>query len=243
MNKEDIYKLIGYHGEYNEKVKKSIRKLLKENHPDNKGERKTFELINEVKKELERGKVSYYPKEKDGVLNSNFDIDYDYCYQKINEIKVKKTSLNKLLSQKRDMLLKYEKDYKELYQDSLDIESNLLINSSHVHKVKNIKALSIIFLIMIVIVFTFAVFKNSNVAFVIFVVLSLVCILIIHRYLLIMQHIQETNKKKFTSYVKMNNNLRKNIHKQSDLKKEIYEIKRKLNTIENDLRFYQNLLK
>ena len=43
MNKDDVYQIIGYQGEYTESVKKAIRKLLKDNHPDNKGNRDKFE--------------------------------------------------------------------------------------------------------------------------------------------------------------------------------------------------------
>ena len=59
MNKESIYKIIGYNGEYNSSVKRAIRKLLKTNHPDNNGDRRIFELICEVKEELENNKVTY----------------------------------------------------------------------------------------------------------------------------------------------------------------------------------------
>ena len=84
MNKESIYKLIGYNGEYTANVKKAIRKLLKENHPDNNGNRKIFELISEVKKELEENKVSYNSQKT--INNSIDDIDYDYCFDMIKTI-------------------------------------------------------------------------------------------------------------------------------------------------------------
>ena len=86
MNKESIYRIIGYHGEYNNNVKKAIRKLLKENHPDNNGDRRVFELINEVKKELEENRVSFDYKKIKSSIKKNEDIDYEYCYKMIDSI-------------------------------------------------------------------------------------------------------------------------------------------------------------
>ena len=83
MNKESIYIIIGYKGEYNTNVKKAIRKLLKDNHPDKKGNQKIFELINEVKEELENNKVSYSPKKSNNKINEIDDIDYNYCVERI----------------------------------------------------------------------------------------------------------------------------------------------------------------
>ena len=75
MNKDSIYRIIGYNGEYTASVKRAIRKLLKENHPDNKGDRKTFELINEVKKELEENRVSYNSKSTKDNIKINDELN------------------------------------------------------------------------------------------------------------------------------------------------------------------------
>ena len=243
MNKEDIYRLIGYQGEYSTKVKKAIRKLLKENHPDNKGNREKFELINEVKKELELGKVSYHPAKKNTILNNNNDIDYDYCYEMIESIKNKKSTLNNMLNEKKEKLHFYELEYKKLYDESLNIENNLLTKSPHIQKLRKIKVFSIILIVLMIIIFVISIIKNNNTIFILFIILSMICIFTIQDYLYLMHHITVNNKNKLTNYVKMNNRIRENVNKQDEIKKDIRDIKRKIINIENDLRFYKNLLK
>lgn len=243
MNKNDVYRLISYHGEYNAIVKKAIRKLLKDNHPDNKGNREVFELINEVKKELETGKVSYKEQSQKDDLNSNISIDYDYCYEMIDSIKKTKNVLTNDLNQKRNILTNYEKKYKNLYQDSLNEENYLLTNSPYIKKLKGIKLLSIVLVIIMIIIFSISLLKNNNILFVIFIILSIVCILVIQEYILLMHRVSVFNKKSIINYVKMNSQIRNNINKQNEIKKEIRSIEKKLNNLDNDLRFYNNLLK
>ena len=70
MNKDSIYRIIGYHGEYSDSVKKALKKLLKENHPDRNGNVEIFKIINEVKNELETDKVSFqYAKVKNNEVS------------------------------------------------------------------------------------------------------------------------------------------------------------------------------
>ena len=240
MNKNDIYKLIGYHGEYNANVKRELRKLLKENHPDNKGNRKKFELINEVKKELESGKVLY---QGGNILKNNNDVDINYCYRRINELKLKKSNLDELLNVKKEFLNNYEMEYKDLYQESLDLENHLLVNSPYIKRAKGIKVSSIILIILMIIVFSISIIENNNLFFITFIVLSIICIFVIQKYLFLIHKMTENNKKRLANYFKVNNNIRKNVKKQNSLKKEIRDIKIKTTNIENDLRFYKNLLK
>ena len=240
MNKDDVYKLIGYHGEYNASVKKAIRKLLKENHPDNKGDRKKFELIQEVKKELENGKVLYTEKEN---IVKNKDIDYDYCLKMINNLKIKKSNLNELMDDKKKVLNAYENEYKDLYQKSLDMENTLLVNSPYVKKAQNIKLVSIILLALMIIVFFISIIKRGDILFILFIILSIICIFVVQKYLIFVHKMTENNKDRISTYLKMNNKIRKNVRKQNDLKREMQDIKRRIINVENDLRFYKNLLK
>ena len=243
MNKNDIYDLIGYDGVYNTSVKKALRKLLKENHPDNKGDRKKFELINEVKEELENGKASYSKNIDNNTFKEKKDVDYDYCYKRINEIKTSKSKLSELLQNKKQKLNTYEQEYKSLYDSSLNLENNLLINFPHIKKVENIKLISMAFLIIMVIVFIISILKNSQIFFTVFIVLSIIFIFIFQRYLYMMSKIGQKNKKKITSYVKINNSIRKNVAMQDEIKTEIRNIKKELTRMENDIRFYKNMLK
>ena len=240
MNKNGVYKIIGYRGEYNASVKKALRKLLKENHPDNNGDRDKFELINEIKKELENGKSLYINKD---ILDNNENIDYDYYYRMINELNIKKNNLGKSINIQKELLKKYENEYKDLYQNSLNLENHILVNSSYIKKIQNNKICSIIILILMIVVFIVSIIKNSNLLFIIFIVLSMLCIYFVQKHLLFVHKMTESNKKRFASYVKLNNRIRKNIRKQNNLKKEIRDTKRKMVNTENDLRFYKNLLK
>ena len=74
-------------------------------------------------------------------------------------------------------------------------------------------------------------------------VLSIVIVFVIQKYLFFVHRMSESNKKRFASYIKVNNDMKKCVKKQNSIKKEIRDIKRKIINIENDLRFYRNLLK
>ena len=211
MNKDDVYKIIGYHGEYTNNVKKAIRKLLKENHPDNKGNRDIFELINEVKIELENNTVpNKYQKRPKADYKINDDIDYDFCYSQIDLLNKRCIEYKKTLGEYKDELAKVEEEYCKIYRQSVDLELSLLSSSKEVKKIQNIKYTSIWLLLIILLVFV-DMTKNS--------------------------------KKRFKEYVIVNNNIRENINKQEELKNKILYISKKINSVENDLRFYNNLLK
>ena len=198
MKKSDVYKLIGYNGEYNTNVKRAIRKLLKENHPDNKGNRETFELINEIKKELESGKIPTIKKE----TSKNSDLDYDYYYKIINNLKTKKNNLTDQINDKKNILNKYEEEYKTLYQKSLDLE-NSLVNTNT--KTNDIKVLSIALVIIMIIVILVAILTNNDVLFAVLIILAIIGVLAVQKRVLLVHKTAEKNKKGITNYVKINN--------------------------------------
>ncbi len=242
MNKESIYKIIGYNGEYNASVKKAIRKLLKENHPDKNGDAKIFELINEVKDELENNKVSYTPKKSNKVINEKDDIDYNYCVEMINKITKEKKIYTNILNKKKEKLSKNIADYKEFYRNSIDLETYLLSNSQYMSKLKNNKKTSVILLILTIIFFILSILEKNLVFFVIFIILVIICVLMIYESFVIMQKITENHRNKVSSYVGVNAKLRSNKNTQDRLKEEINELNKKINDMENDLRFYDNLI-
>ncbi len=241
MNKESIYKIIGYNGEYNTNVKRAIRKLLKENHPDKNGDRKIFELINEVKEELENNKVSYNPKKGNYSTKIKDDIDYNYCFEMIEKITKEKRIYTDILKKKKDKLSKDIKDYQNYYRDSIDLETYLLSNSQYMSKLKSNRTISVIVLVLTIILFLVAILKNSMILFILFVILVFVCVIIIYRSFMIIQKIAENNRNKVSSYVGINSKLRNNKDNQDKLKKEINELNNKINDMDNDLRFYKNL--
>ena len=243
MNKESIYRIIGYHGEYNAAVKKAIRKLLKENHPDNNGDRKVFELINEVKKELEENRVSFDYKKIKTKLKKDEDIDYSYCIKMMNSINDDIKAYTKELDIKKKELAGSISNYKGFYKDSIDLETYLLSNTKNMNKLNSIKSLSIVLLILAVITFIVSILTKNIIILGIFIVLALICVIIIHKAFFVMQKIAENNRSKIKKYVGVNGKLRNNQSEQEELKKEIHDIKKKITNLENDLRFYNNLLK
>ena len=243
MNKESIYRIIGYHGEYNNNVKKAIRKLLKENHPDNNGDRRVFELINEVKKELEENRVSFDYKKIKSSIKKNEDIDYEYCYKMIDSISKELKIYTNKKNEKKNELANTITDYKDFYQNSIDLETYLLSNNKHKNELKNIKIVSVILLIMSTISFVLSIITKNIIILAIFIILVLICVIIIHKAFFIMQKIAENNRNKIKKYVGVNGKLRNNQTKQEELKQEIQDINKKIVNMENDLRFYNNILK
>ena len=242
MNKDSIYRIIGYNGEYNANVKKAIRKLLKENHPDNHGDRKKFELINEVKKELEENRVSYNYKNNKSSIKINDDIDYLYCAKMVDEIKEKITIYTNELNKKKEKINKYTKEYRDYYQDSINLETSLLDNSKKVSEIENIKKTSVVSLLLSLIAFLCALLTKNTIFYIIFIILVIVCIIVIHNAFNMMQNMSDNNHNKVNKYVGVNNKIRDNQDSQLKLKKEINELDRKIKILQNDLRFYHNII-
>ena len=242
MNKESIYRIIGYNGEYNASVKRAIRKLLKENHPDNHGDRKKFELINEVKKELEENRVSYDYKNNKSSIKINDDIDYLYCAKMIDEITKKISIYTNELNKRKEKIDKCTKEYKNYYQDSMDLEACLLNKSKRENEIKNNKTVSIILLILSLIAFLCAYVTKNTIFYVVFIITVVICVLVIHKSFNMMQDINDNNHNKVNKYVGINNKIRDNQSTQSKLKKEINELDKTIKGLENDLRFYHNII-
>ncbi len=242
MTKEDVYKIIGYHGDYNINVKKAIRKLLKENHPDNKGDQKRFELINEVKEELENGKVSIKISTKEETSKTD-DIDYEYCKKMIKQTEVLKNKLIQEYENKNKELQKIEKEYRDVYRKNVDLELNLLTSSEEMKKIKLVKDISVIMLVFLMLIFTLSIMNDSIVFLIIFVLLAIICVIVIQKYFVLFNQLTNKNKIKFKKYVGTNNTIRNNVSKQEELSEEIHQLKKKINNLDNDLRFYDNLLK
>ncbi len=243
MDKNSIYQIIGYQGEYTEQVKKAIRKLLKENHPDNNGNSKIFAIINEVKEKQENNKVTYNYKKNNKDVIINKDIDYNYCYKRQNELIVKQNKMTSKLDSKNDTLRKLEDEYSVLYRKSIDYETNILFKSANIKKINNIKKTSIVLLLILVILFLLSIIKNSIVFLGLFTILSIICIVIISNYFSVIHQASEESKHRLKNYVRLINNIRDNLKKQENIKKEINEIKKTINNCKNDLRFYNNILK
>lgn len=238
MNKESIYRLIGYQGEYNTSVKKALKKLLKENHPDYKGDARIFSLINEVKKELENNQVSFKYEKSDNVID---DLDYHYCEEMLIKLQKDEEAINKLIKEKYNTRTNLLLMYEEKYHKRINSEANLLSNDSV--NLKRFKYLLIMLLVILLIVFILAIYLNKIFLFIIFGIISLIIISFVYSYFNAFQTKLDKRKKLVDIYVNEIHNI-KELNKQKEiLNNEIVDLERKLNNIQNDLRFYKNILK
>ena len=244
MNKDSIYKIIGYRGEYSENVKKALKKILKANHPDHGGNIETFKLINEVKEELENQKVSYKFVDKKSIVDIKYeDIDFDYC-----EKMIKKLQKDQLIADEEiktiDIEIKKSNElYKNIYKNSQDARKYLLNNNKYVKELSNIKRTSIIMLLLISLTFFFAIFFNNIIIFIIFGLLCFLLIAILSRYFIVIRNITKNNEKNLHRYIKITKRLSKIIDGRESLLNERWNQEQKKKKIENDLRFYNNLIK
>lgn len=240
MNKDNIYKLIGYNGEYNDKVKKAIRKLLKQYHPDHDGDEKIFKLINEVKHELELNRVSFKPnKSNDKDID---DIDYHYCDEMIINLELQKKEIVYQIKKNKEAINIINNKYQKLYSENLD-QKNFIINKKSSFDLKKVQKRTILFfLFLIVPLFFFALIKNY--AFLIIFILGLgIIIYYLFRISKEANKIIYSNKQSFNSYLQSSKRIQKLLHTKSKLQEKEINLKRQLKKIENDLRFYRNLLK
>ena len=242
MNKESIYKIIGYHGKYTDSVKKAIKKLLKENHPDHKGNEEIFKLVNEVKKELEENQVSF--KWNDNELSNKYDdIDYDYCNLMIEKLKREKTILLKEKNEVNEQIIFLANEYRKKYRESINGAEMILNKNNYQKSLKKIKITSVIATIILIIIFIIAIIKNNIVIFITFGLGCFVTIIVIEKYFDFFHKLSIKSEGKISDYLKKMECIKKITSEKEILSKKLLNIERKINKIENDLRFYKNLLK
>ena len=240
MNKESIYRIIGYRGEYTQSVKRALRKLLKEYHPDHQGDEEVYKLVNEVKKELEVGKVSFHIKKEEN--NSRFDdIDYDYCQEMADKCEKELKEIFKKLKEKQHDKNLLIDEYKKLNKKKIkDLGRQ---SSYNVSVIQNTKKSLVITIIALLIIFIIAVLKGNIFLFILFGICCMASILIMYKYFKYLKDISQRSESKVIKYqeiLEKMNSITNNIQNMSD---DILIIERKVKNIENDLRFYHNLLK
>lgn len=238
MNKQDIYKIIGYNGNYDNKVKKAIRKLLKENHPDSGGNIENFKIINEVKKELEENKVSIIVNKKN--ISNNFkDIDYQYCIDKKKQLENKKELLQKELNEIKDNLKLNIDNYAILYKSSLDKEHMLYNNIDNLNRLMMIIC---VLTTLLIITLGIMIIFNKNV----FIILSILLVLLVIWVIAFLKKIKSINnekKVKLDDYFDTVNEIKISKKIKKDLNNKKLDLERKINKINNDIRFYDNIIK
>ena len=242
MNKDSIYQLIGYQGEYNNNIKKEIKKLLKENHPDHNGDANLFKLINEVKKELDTNKVTYKFNQNNKNNNIN-DIDYNFCYEMINRLEKDIKNINNEINNEQIFINTLKHRYNNLYQDSLNNENILLYIDENKRKLKKIKKYSLILLVVLIILFVMIIF-NKNIYILIFLLLiGIVLFYNIIKFFNIVSKLTMHNELKIKTYMDLINSIKIIQNEKIIHEHRLLELKEKKNRISNNLRFYKNLLK
>ena len=239
MNKSDVYKIIGYQGEYNSSVKKALRKLLKENHPDIGGNVDNFKIINEVKKELEENKVSINITKKNTSKNLN-DIDYQYCLDKKKELENKRKILQKKMQEIKENLNLNIENYSMLYSRSLDKENTLYDDDKSVNYLMTlICVITTLLILSIVLIF---ISKNYSILIIssIFVVLLVIYIMMLFKKI---NNENSIKNEKLDDYFNIVNEIKINKKIKKELNNQKIELERKINQINNDIRFYDNILK
>ena len=239
MNKQDIYKIIGYNGVYNNNVKKAIRKLLKENHPDNGGDVDKFKIINEVKKELENHKVSIVIDKTDTTKTID-DIDYSYCENRKKELNSKKNVLIKQLDNIKNDLKLNIMEYGILYNNSLDKEILLYNNDK---KENHLMILICCIITMMILSLGLLIITKKNYLLLILGLLLLLLIMCIMVFFKKIKMNTLDKNEKLKNYFDTVNEIKISKKIKKELNNQKIELERKLNQINNDIRFYDNILK
>ena len=240
MNKDSIYQIIGYQGEYNNNVKKAIRKLLKENHPDNHGDANIFKIINEVKKELETNKVSY--QYKDNKKNNINDIDYDFCHKMIDKIENELIIINKEFIKTKKEINNVDTLYSDLYENNLK-NANILLNIEKKKKELNkIKVISIAITLLLVITFIVMFITKNNYILIILSLLIIILIYEIIKFFKIINKITMHDEIELKKYLNIIDDIKKNQCLKKEYENKLLKILEEKGKLENNLRFYNNLL-
>ena len=245
MNKDSIYKIIGYKGEYNKEVKAKLRSLLKKYHPDhNNGKDEIFKLINNVKRKIENennGKNKETVNCKNNKRKTNDD--FDYYKQQIDILIKKNIVLESKLNSKMSIIEKQSKKYSVLDQKINEKQELLCANQDKINYFSNtIKRYFVYIMLSLFLIIVY--FITQNIFFIGIVVgfVSVLVVYIFKAYFNIRNLIRKNNdcsiaRKQLLEKI---DSLKKTI---SNEKKNLLNIKREYNKNNNDIRFYQNQLK
>ena len=241
MKKEEVYKIIEYDGIYDEKVKKNLKKLIKKYHPDkNKKDKKTIEIIYEVKKELENNNVSYKPK-KSEVKDRNKFISEEECLRNINRLEKIERGNNKELDKMYDDLSNTFKDYRNLYRKLCLNKNQFCILEDEFKKNRNVCLIQkIIFLVLIFLLIINIVLFNI-IYIIVFVILIIILVLYYIYYNKHVSVITNNIKKVSVNISKKSKEINSIQDKIKKLTEDIHSLERKNNNVRNDIRFYKNM--
>lgn len=246
MNKDSIYKLIGYKGEYNKEVKAKLRKLLKKYHPDhNKGNGETFKLINEVKKELEKNphlKVKNSKETSENIQEKNPKEDIEYYQKRIVFLQEQNKVIENKIEENNNNLKEILQKFNSLNEKLTNNNELLCENNDNVNYLKMFRKKYIVYILSFII-FIFGYLKTKKLFFIILIIIIIIVLSIdISKLYLSIKELTNKNN----NYLSKNSELFKEI---DTIKNDIYNQKkiilglcRELDKNNNDIRFYQNQL-
>lgn len=244
MNKDSIYKLIGYNGEYNKEIKNKIRNLLKKYHPDrNHGDDKTFKLVNEVKKEIENNSKIKYQSDTTVKKEPKSNEDYQYYQLQINELSIKKEKMEQAISKQEKIINDFLNHYNKINEQFNKNQEMLCQNNDNINYLKKFKK-RYIFYILFFLLFIILYFSSKKPIFIINTIF--IIILLSGDVFLLYLTIQKVSSNSNQYFIK-NNLFLKELEELKEkinlAKQEILNSKRELVKINNDIRFYQNRIK
>ena len=238
MTREEIIKKLNYKGEYNDSVKKKLKKLLKQYHPDNnKKDKETILLLYEIKKELEEGTLEYISDTNitDDTENNKkisfFENILENLKKKRNEINNKINYLYKKFNKKID-----EKNKKN--EKLSEVEFKIENLKEEMDSLKRIDILDqLLITVIIVTLLCVLIFKLYFLILVIIFFIISEIYYIYSRYLDynykldILKRLEKRKKKIDKECSSIEDNL-------SEMKKEEFNLKRERSKINNEIQYY-----
>lgn len=242
MTKKEILKKINYNGKYTKEVKSNLKKMIVKYHPDhNNGDDSVFKLLNSIKKDLDSGKKISFEEEivekKEPVIK-----DKSEYLEKIRVLKLERDSVKAEL----DSLYKESDNIKIYYHDihNQNRKNNYKLYDirDSIDELKKFKK-RYIFMLIILLIFILIFVNTMNIVYlIIFVVLMLLVLL--YAFITIKKVSKVSDY--LNNKLKVSNSLLNDMKKYNDdnekIKKDIIELERKINKINNEIRLYENLM-
>ena len=243
MTKEEIYTYLKYNGVYDSGVKRRLKKLIKQYHPDrNKGDDTVMKLINEVKKELETNSVSINVNSNTSeVRNTNkSSVDIINITSIINKLNKELVSLNKKIEDG------YHDEYKLFmeYNSAISLYNTLKLNEklikSKIVRLKRFRGVDklniFILLVSIVLIFKSVYFSIMSIS-----IIYLELILILVRYFKMKKYKEELKSinKMDKEYKEFSNNIKDKI---DILNKDLFGVKKDARVNIEKIRYYESMM-
>lgn len=246
MNKDSIYKFIGYKGEYNKEVKAKLRGLLKKYHPDhNNGNDETFKMISSIKKELENNKVNTNFKENETKsYQENTDLNDDFLYynEQIKILRDKNSVLENKINHKNGIIERLSKKYNSINEKLTQNKEVLCANEDNVNYLKMFRKKYIIYILSFLIFMVIYLITQKILFLGLIVIVIVILSVDISRLYISIRELTSKSKNYLLKNFELFNEIERLKDAISEEKKDLLNLKREQIKNDNDIRFYQNQL-